>query len=216
MKKALSEFSQNVRSRNRTINIKVTFISWVVEFVTGTTFLLLTIFGNVQFRPYYSLFYMTSMGVAVPFTYVINRDVTKEKILIRGWHFGIRSIFKTDAQVTPSEKRNGIPLRNLIPEPEIPRGSGSKTVIEIPPTTLQTAEDSAEEIDPVTDNSNPQLELPTRIPTYSSKTIQPILLPIISGNTDRELKNTLAAPLKLLTRRKSMPNKTNPETTETS
>ena len=164
MKKALSDFSQNVRSRTRTINIKVTFISWVVEFVTGITFLLLTSFGNVQFRPYYSLFYMTSMGVAVPFTYIINREVTKEKILIRGWHYGIRSIFREDAKVAPSERRNGIPPRNLFSEPEIPRGSKSKTVNEMPPTTSQTAGDSAEEIDLMPVNSNPQLEVPTRIP----------------------------------------------------
>ena len=216
MKEALSDFSQNVRSQTRTINIKVTFISWIVEFVTGITFLLFTRFGNVRFRPYYTLLYVTSMGVFVPFTYIINRDVTKEKILLRGWNNGIRSIFTPDTRVAPVEEPNVIPLRNMSSEPQGPRASNSNSGNEMTPNTSQTTADSTQEIDPMPVRNDPQLEVPGRILTYSSKTIQPIILPIISGNTDRDLENTLATPANLITRIKSTPHKSNPETTESS
>ena len=186
MKEALSDFSQNVRSRTRTINIKVTFISWMVEFVTGITFLLLTTFGNERFRPYYTIFYVTSMGVAVPLTYIINRDVTKEKILIKGWQYGIRSIFMVDAQVAPYEGSNELPLQNLSSEPKRPQPSNSIAVNKMPPNTSQTTVDSGQKEDPIPVSRDRQI----KVPTHTSKSIQPIILPILSGNTGREVQNT--------------------------
>ena len=189
MKKALSEFSQNVRSQTRTINIKVTFISWMVEFVTGITFLLFTVFGNQRFRPYYTLFYVTSMGVAVPLTYIINRDVTKEKILIKGWQYGIRSIFIADTQIGPNEGPNVLPVRNLSSEPKRPQPSNSIAVNNMPTNTSKTTVHSAQKIDPIPVGRDPQINVLTHIPPHTSNIIQPIILPLISGNTCHNIQN---------------------------
>jgi len=162
----------------------------MVEFVTGITFLLFTVFGNQRFRPYYTLFYVTSMGVAVPLTYIINRDITKEKILIRGWQYGIRSIFIADTQVAPNEGPNILPLRNLPPEPKKFLPCNFIAINKMPSNTSQTTVDSAQKVDPIQFGSGLQIKVPTRIPTPTSKSVQPILLPMISGNTGSEVQNT--------------------------
>ena len=184
MKAVLTEFYQHVRSRNRTINIKVTFISWMVEFITGITFLLCTTFGTVQLRPYYTLFYVTSMCVFAPATYVINRDITKDKILESGWLHGIRSIFMPDRKVAVCRGHNEIPLRNLAfdsTRARAPHSTTTNEIILIPPR--MTAHSSNE----MHGNSEPKLEVETQIPKNSSAIIQPNAQPIILDSTDPQI-----------------------------
>ena len=108
-----------------------------------------TIVGNVRFRPYYTLFYVTSMGVAVPLTYIINRDVTKEKILTMGWNYGIRSVFIPGAKVSPNVAPNVLPLRNVSSEPNRTKTSKFNTGNRMPNKTSQVTLDSAQITHPI-------------------------------------------------------------------
>ena len=185
MKVVLSDFSQNVRRRTRTISIKVTIISWMVEFLTGISLVFFKVLGNAQSHPpYYMMFYLTSMCVVAPSTYLINREVIKQKILLSGWRHGIRSIFMSDKQVAPNQVHNAFTLKRFASESTRAKTSMSSSANAIAPNSSKSTAHSSNKIHTLQSKSNPKLEAATRIPVRSSTTIQPIVQPILSGNND--------------------------------
>ena len=110
---------RNIRRRKRAVNIQITCCSWIVEAVAGNV-LIFTLYKFEPVSPWIVRFYYITMFVIVPATYVINRDVTKEKILTSSWKQGIRSIFLTEKRIVPSKQQNEIPINNA--------ASGSKQV----------------------------------------------------------------------------------------
>ena len=106
--KALSEEVRTRRRRRYTISIKMTITSWSLELVTGAISLVNTlIFGH-----YDSLEIATQILVAVhvflyfvviPSSYLLNTEVTKDRIVEKGWTNAI-----------PRERRNNrvAPLAN--------------------------------------------------------------------------------------------------------
>ena len=88
--KALSEEVRTRRRRRYTISIKMTITSWSLELVTGAISLVNTlIFGH-----YDSLEIATQVLVAVhvflyfvviPSSYLLNTEVTKDRIVEKGW-----------------------------------------------------------------------------------------------------------------------------------
>ena len=97
----MSEQIRNSRRRRRTINIQITFTAWVLEFIAGNAIIAMEFWGGGRFKMLYKLFDIIVMFVIIPFTYILNRDVTKEMVLLNNWHIGIKSIFVRGNTVAP-------------------------------------------------------------------------------------------------------------------
>ena len=74
-----------------------------MEFITGLTVIIIWAFGDKSAPiPYWQMFFLMFMVfIVVPSTYVLNREVTKQIIVLENWCMGFRSAFKTNGQVAP-------------------------------------------------------------------------------------------------------------------
>ena len=91
----LSEKSKVRRRKIMEVNIKVTFILWLIEFV-GSTLLLLVprIFGHGQAGTATGmLFVVLFYFVLLPFFYLVNNSDVKSTIAEESWFRAIRGIF---------------------------------------------------------------------------------------------------------------------------
>ena len=94
----LSDESKKMRRRTNLINIKITFLSWIFEFISGIFVLVLGLLrenGHISIKTFHSLYYIDIFlyFVIIPCTYVLNREVTKRIILMESWYQGVKSIF---------------------------------------------------------------------------------------------------------------------------
>ena len=101
----LSENTKIKRRKLTEVNIKVTFILWLIEFVGSTLLLLVpTIFGHGQAGTatgmlFVALFYF----VLLPFFYLVNNSDVKSTIAEESWVRAIRGIFnRRNIQVLPN------------------------------------------------------------------------------------------------------------------
>ena len=60
------------------------------------------------------------MFVVLPCTYVLNRDVTKQSIVLGNWYQGIKSIFVPTEQVAPMAGGNAAPPNIPAPARNVP------------------------------------------------------------------------------------------------
>ena len=98
----LSEKSKARRHKLNDVNIKVTFIVWLIEFVASILLIFIPkIFGHGQVGTgagtiFVSLFYF----LLLPFSYLINSSDIKGEIVDESWFHAIRGIFnRTNIQV---------------------------------------------------------------------------------------------------------------------
>ena len=100
---ALSEDTRKWRHKTVSVNIKITFASWIMEFITGLTVIAIWAYGDKSAPiPYWQMFFLMFMVfIVVPSTYVLNREVTKQIIVLENWCMGFQSAFKTNGQVAP-------------------------------------------------------------------------------------------------------------------
>ena len=87
-----------MRRRTNSINIKITFLSWIFEFISGILIQALRLLGKNGYlygKTFQWLFYIDIFlyFVVIPCTYVLKREVTKQIILMENWYQGIKSIF---------------------------------------------------------------------------------------------------------------------------
>lgn len=90
-----------MRRRRQTVNIQITFLSWVLEFIAGNLIITVAIWGNKRFHQLYKLLDICLGFVVIPCTFILNRDVTKRIIVLGNWYQGLRSIFVANGQVAP-------------------------------------------------------------------------------------------------------------------
>ena len=100
----LSKKSKARRRKLSDVNIKVTFIAWLMEFLAlFVTAVIPTLFGHGQvahaaLQIFTHLFYF----VLLPFCYLVNSSDTKNAIVDESWFHAIRGIFnRTNIQVLP-------------------------------------------------------------------------------------------------------------------
>ena len=94
LKKSLSENARKYRRQNISVNIKLTFLSWIFECLEGAAIILVWAlgFGEKSHKisgllvPFFTL-------VAIPCTYILNRETTKQMIVMEDWLKGLRSTF---------------------------------------------------------------------------------------------------------------------------
>ena len=94
LKKALSEDARRYRRQNISVNIKITFLSWILECLEGVTIILAWALGfGKKTHKISGLIGPFIVFVATPCTYILNRETTKQLIVMENWLKGLRSTF---------------------------------------------------------------------------------------------------------------------------
>ena len=89
----MSEESRAYRRKTLGINIKITFLSWALECMEGTCVMLFWAFGGERSIRVCSLLIVILIFVITPCTYILNRETTKQIIVLENWFKGVRAIF---------------------------------------------------------------------------------------------------------------------------
>ena len=103
---ALSENNKRFRQKNLSVNIKIAFITWILEFSVGMGVLIYWFFvGNNEYLNFLRLFNWTIYLIILPFMCILNREVTKTIISMENWVTGIHSIFMSREQQNQEVER---------------------------------------------------------------------------------------------------------------
>ena len=117
-----SEYQQ-IRRRTNRVNIKITFLSWILEFLSGIFVILARVLKYKSIIHWMYLVDLCLVFVIIPCTYVLNREVTKQIIVFGNWYQGVRSIIFSNAlQSSQSNQVNPIVENNR----DHPRDPGSE------------------------------------------------------------------------------------------
>ena len=103
---ALSENNKRFRQKNLSVNIKIAFVTWILEFSVGMGVLIYWFFvGNNEYLNLLRLFNWTIYLIILPFMCILNREVTKTIISMENWVTGIHSIFMSREQQNQEVER---------------------------------------------------------------------------------------------------------------
>ena len=95
LNEVLSEDARRYRRKTISVNIKITFLSWALECMGGIGAIVVWVFiGNESFQ-LYGLFLQILGLIIIPCTYILNRETTKQIIVLENWMKGIQSTFMT-------------------------------------------------------------------------------------------------------------------------
>ena len=115
---ALNNETKNWCQRTDTVNIQITFLAWILEFswswVLFTAFILVEM-GYYDHVKWIRMFDICVTFVVLPCAYILNREVTKQKIVWGNWYQGIKSVFIPGGQVMPAHGFDAVP--QYPPEP---------------------------------------------------------------------------------------------------
>ena len=93
LSRALSEENKRYRLKKISVSIKITFLTWALEFSVGVSVLVFWLLMGKEYRNLLLLVNWTIIFIILPCTYVLNREVTTQIIAMESWVSGIRSIF---------------------------------------------------------------------------------------------------------------------------
>ena len=104
LNKLLSESSKTRRRRAYQVNIRVTIIVWLVEFLGSFAGVFIpSLFGHGQLAMAIDqVFIVLLYFILQPFSYMINSHDTKAAIVDGNWCTGIKGIVKRNNQILPS------------------------------------------------------------------------------------------------------------------
>ena len=127
----LTEEAKLKRQRTNTVNIQITFISWLLELIGGLIILPIRFIEVKWIVRWLILSDIVVNFILIPIVYVLNNDVNKGIIVAEGWLRGFRMLMNRRSIVAPeqnNEEHNpGNP--NLVPVP-IPTISGNIAELE--------------------------------------------------------------------------------------
>ena len=98
----LTEKSKTRRRKLNNVNIMVTFIAWLIEFVGSLSAPLIPkVFGHGQVEIGAGLILVSSFYfILLPFCYLINDSDIKSTIVDESWFYAVKGIFnRTNIQV---------------------------------------------------------------------------------------------------------------------
>ena len=188
---ALSNETRRLSRQRISVNIYISFLSWVWEFILGFLYIILTMVRYLLledanfFDRWHRLLDSFILFIVLPCTYVINSEKTKEIIILQNWYQGIRSTFLPSIQVAPTggpdppaQPRNDSAFaRNIYSNEEPPERIAEEDKIE---------------------DESPDTQTPPRLSAQPSDT-QPSAIPsnpLNSNNTFRgQLPRTEVIPL---------------------
>ena len=95
------------------MNIKITFLAWFVEFLNGLVGIVFWQIGSRRYFHLWRLWGQTLSFVLIPIAYTLNREVTKQIIVLEDWYNGIKSVFlsRKEAEAIVEED---LKLRNKV------------------------------------------------------------------------------------------------------
>ena len=91
LKRTLSEESRKYRHQMVSLNIKITFLSWALECFVGISIIFVWAFAEEKGFRISGLFIQFFMLAIVPCTYILNRETTKQIIVLEDFLSGLKA-----------------------------------------------------------------------------------------------------------------------------
>ena len=124
----LSEESRIKRNRQKTINIQMTFISWLLEFVAGFVGgLQISVHMDPTIIFFIILIFVFLNFIMIPSTYLLNTQICKSIILAQGWWKSARTFLCPNRVGSP---QNDVQQENRNPNVGVSRPRSRNTVKE--------------------------------------------------------------------------------------
>jgi len=128
----LSEKVRIKRQRRKTINIQMTIISWLIEFISGIAILAMYfLFNEANIVTLFAMFNTFVNFVIIPGTYILHTEVFRTFVVAQGWSLSIRRMCHPtrvsplqDEEQNSDEHHNDVPRPQAMPQP-IPTISGN-------------------------------------------------------------------------------------------
>ena len=91
--RALSEDNKRFRQKNLSVNIKIACFTWLLEFSVGVSVIIFWLLAGKHHQNLLRLINSIIIFIILPLAYILNREVTKQIIVMENWLAGVRSIF---------------------------------------------------------------------------------------------------------------------------
>ena len=91
--RALSEDNKRYRQKNLSVNIKIACFTWLLEFSVGVSVIIFWLLAGKHHQNLLRLINSIIIFIILPLAYILNREVTKQIIVMENWLAGVRSIF---------------------------------------------------------------------------------------------------------------------------
>ena len=89
----LNENAKRRRKHTETVNIQMSVMTWLIEFITGCLLIILfTLDDNTTIILIIGLFDTIMTFVAIPGAYILNTEIMKSKIIQNGWFRSLRPL----------------------------------------------------------------------------------------------------------------------------
>ena len=91
--RALSEDNKRYRQKSLSVNIKIACFTWLLEFSVGVSVIIFWLLAGKHHQNLLRLINWIIIFIILPLAYILNREVTKQIIVMENWLAGVRSIF---------------------------------------------------------------------------------------------------------------------------
>ena len=99
----LNENAKRRRKHTETVNIQMSVMTWLIEFITGCLLIILfTLDDNITVIIIIGLFDIIMTFVAIPGAYILNTEIMKSKIIQNGWFRSLRPL-RPSRRIQPAE-----------------------------------------------------------------------------------------------------------------
>ena len=89
----LSDNAKRSRKHTQTVNIQMSVITWLIEFITGCLLMMnFTMSDNITIIIIISFFDVVMTFVLIPGAYILNTEVVKTRVIENGWFRSLRSV----------------------------------------------------------------------------------------------------------------------------
>ena len=102
----LSEESRSHRQKTNSVNIRISFITWLLEFLTGLTWVFSPWLSNDISKIVMRSIDAYLCSVIIPLVYMMNTEGTKQAIVTQSWYRGIRAAMGMNGSVVPAVANN--------------------------------------------------------------------------------------------------------------
>ena len=99
----LSDSAKRRRRHTETVNIQMSFMTWLIEFITGCLLIILFTLGdNITIIVIIALLDGIMTFVAIPGAYILNTEIMKSNIIQNGWFRSLRPL-RPSRRIQPAE-----------------------------------------------------------------------------------------------------------------
>ena len=99
----LNDNAKRRRKHTKTVNIQMSVMTWLIEFITGCLLIILfTLDDNITIIIILALLDSIMTFVAIPGAYILNTEIMKSKIIQNGWFRSLRPL-RYSRRIQPAE-----------------------------------------------------------------------------------------------------------------